>query len=61
MELNFKNFFVEIFYHFHLSPEGNLPRPGQNSKNFIANAHCFALHLRPKFLIHAIIPSFKKI
>jgi hypothetical protein len=33
----------------------------QKSKNFIANAHRFALHLRPKFLIHAIISPFKKI
>jgi hypothetical protein len=24
-------------------------------------AHCFALHLRPKFFTHAIIPPFKKI
>jgi len=33
---------------------------GKN-QNFIANAHRFALHLRPKFLIHAIISPFKKI
>jgi aspartate aminotransferase len=57
--LNFLKFFVEIFQRFTIfSKQFAQIRP--KSKNFTANAHCFALHLRRNYGHMQLSPRLKR-